>query len=68
MATTRTTEEVPTEVCPDCDAPTRHDVSIEILSESRSDDAHAKKFSREPYRRTECLECGRTRRRRMNDA
>jgi RNase P subunit RPR2 len=44
------------EECPECERPTSHTVSIEIRTEA--DQEKNAKFSREPYRVAECLECG----------
>jgi hypothetical protein len=68
MATIHSNDADSTEVCPVCDVRTPHDVDLEIVTESSSDDADAAKFSREPYRVVECLRCGETRKQRMNNA
>lgn len=55
-----------TENCADCDRETPHSVSVQILTESSK--VKNAKFSREPYRVTECHICGVEVKRRMNDA
>lgn len=54
------------EECPECGREQPHEVSIDILTESDSDENA--EFSREPYRITECQACGATTRTRMNNA
>jgi len=54
------------EHCPSCGTERPHDVSITLLTESAAT-ANAQ-YSREPYRISECLSCGRRTERRMNDA
>ncbi|MFB6310369.1 MAG: hypothetical protein ABEH64_04210 [Salinirussus sp.] len=55
-----------TEECPNCGRLTNHSVSVKILTESRKQ-TNAE-FSREPYRVSECLDCGERIARRMNNA
>ncbi|MEF8821372.1 MAG: hypothetical protein V5A52_03780 [Halovenus sp.] len=55
-----------TEECSSCDRQTPHTVSVEILTESAKEENS--EYSREPYRVSECLECGETTTRRMNNA
>lgn len=55
-----------TEECTDCGRPTAHEVAIEIRTESGK--GTNAEFSREPYRVTECVECGATTSQRMNNA
>jgi hypothetical protein len=66
MATQNSTFAETTEACEHCDESTPHDVTIEIQTESKKQENT--EFSREPYRVTECLECGETAAKRMNDA
>lgn len=68
MATTHPTDDGSAEVCPDCEVRTPHEVTIEIVTESGDDAEDAAKFSREPYRVTECLRCGNEQYQRMNNA
>lgn len=49
-----------------CNQETLHDVSIEIKTESKK--RENAKFSREPYRTTQCLICGSRHSQRMNNA
>lgn len=56
-----------TEHCPNCERETRHEVEIQILTENPNKE-HNAEFSREPYRISECDECGYERKKRMNDA
>jgi hypothetical protein len=65
MATTEDSADL-TEECDECGQQTPHDVSVEILTESRK--RENAEFSREPYRVSECLECNTTTRLRMNNA
>jgi len=65
MATTQDVADV-TEECDHCARPTAHEVSVEILTESTKPENA--EYSREPYRVTECLICGTTRKIRMNNA
>ncbi len=55
-----------TERCEGCRRITPHRVSVEILTESTSPENA--EFSREPYRVSECAECGTVTRVRMNNA
>lgn len=66
MATQNTTFEAVTESCEACGRETPHEVTIELQEESAK--AQNAEFSREPYRVTECTECGATTSQRMNDA
>lgn len=54
------------ETCEQCEKSTPHDVTIEIQTESKK--SENTEFSREPYRVAECLECGETTSKRMNNA
>jgi hypothetical protein len=54
------------EACGECGCEQPHDVSIDLLTESDSEENAA--FSREPYRVAECQVCGATTKTRMNDA
>jgi hypothetical protein len=54
------------ELCDRCDAETPHAVQIELRSESKTGKNVA--FSREPYRVSECSDCGFITATRMNDA
>lgn len=54
------------EECDQCETCTPHDVRVEIRTES--DDSENAAFSREPYRVSECTECGTVTRTRMNNA
>ena len=54
------------EPCDNCATATPHDVNIKIRTESDKDENT--EFSREPYRVTECLDCGETSSQRMNNA
>lgn len=54
------------EYCDPCDADTPHAVQIELRSEARASENAA--FSREPYRVSECKDCGSRTATRMNDA
>ncbi|WP_458189310.1 DUF7835 family putative zinc beta-ribbon protein [Haladaptatus sp. NG-WS-4] len=53
------------EQCENCTSKTQHRVSVEIITES--DEAENAEYSREPYRVTECVRCGRSSQQRMND-
>lgn len=55
-----------TELCDRCGRETLHDVAVTILTEGGEGETAA--FSREPYRVSECRECGATSRLRMNNA
>ena len=66
MATTDNSPDGLTEWCGACDTDTIHEVSIQLRTEStQSENAE---FSREPYRVTECLDCGHRTSQRMNNA
>ncbi|WP_135662063.1 DUF7835 family putative zinc beta-ribbon protein [Halorhabdus rudnickae] len=54
------------EYCPSCGTERPHGVSVTLVTESDETDNAA--YSREPYRVSECLNCGRRTERRMNDA
>ncbi|WP_435158170.1 hypothetical protein [Haladaptatus sp. DFWS20] len=54
------------EQCENCAVKTPHNVSIKLITESNKEENTA--FSREPYRITECSQCGAKTRQRMNDA
>lgn len=55
-----------TEQCPSCNRETPHDVRIEIRTESNK--RENAEYSREPYRVSECRDCGVTTSQRMNNA
>ena len=55
-----------TEWCETCDEETRHEVWIELVTESRK--RSNAEFSREPYRVTRCTRCDDQRSKRMNNA
>jgi len=55
-----------TEECDDCGRETPHDVSVQIRTESQK--CENAKFSREPYRITNCQTCGATSTERLNNA
>lgn len=55
-----------TEPCEQCGDETLHDVAVELRTENA--ETENARFSREPYRVSECRDCGATRTRRMNDA
>ncbi|WP_129117056.1 DUF7835 family putative zinc beta-ribbon protein [Halegenticoccus tardaugens] len=54
------------ETCDRCGEPTEHVISIDLVTES--DREQNEEYSREPYRVSECTECGETRKLRMNNA
>lgn len=54
------------EFCEHCDDETAHLVTIELRSESATGENTA--YSREPYRLSECRQCGADAAIRMNDA
>lgn len=54
------------ERCRNCRRYTQHEVNIEIRTESNS--VVNAEYSREPYRVTECVECGTEEAERMNHA
>jgi len=66
MATTNDSIADMTEQCLHCDGQTPHAVSVEILTESTKEENA--EFSREPYRVSECIECGERTTTRMNNA
>lgn len=55
-----------TENCTECGRQTAHQVSVELRTESSQ--SENSEFSREPYRVTECQDCGHTTNQRMNNA
>ncbi|WP_232687211.1 hypothetical protein [Halobacterium zhouii] len=55
-----------TEQCTNCGRETSHEVSVELRTESSSEENA--EFSREPYRVTSCLVCGEETSQRMNNA
>ena len=65
MVTTTTTDSQSGELCENCDAMTPHQVTIEIVTENEENSNAA--FSREPYRVTECQQCGATSKQRANN-
>ncbi len=66
MATTSTDIDDLTEECPECDRVTPHTISVKILTEST--ETENAEYSREPYRISECRDCGAVVRTRMNNA
>ncbi|WP_101297520.1 DUF7835 family putative zinc beta-ribbon protein [Halegenticoccus soli] len=54
------------ERCEKCRRETEHEVSIEIVTESKKE-TNAE-FSKEPYRISRCTACGHSTRQRMNNA
>ncbi|WP_137286176.1 DUF7835 family putative zinc beta-ribbon protein [Halorussus salinisoli] len=66
MATQSSAFSETVEICDACGESTPHDVTIEIQTESKK--SENTEFSREPYRVAECLECGETTNKRMNNA
>lgn len=66
MATTRTPTDAPVELCQNCDEQQPHRITVELIEESAKE--RNAKFSKEPYRVTECLHCGTSTRTRMNNA
>ncbi|WP_136686725.1 DUF7835 family putative zinc beta-ribbon protein [Halorhabdus amylolytica] len=66
MASTPEPTDRMAEYCPTCRAERPHDVSVTLVTES--DTTANAAYSREPYRVSECLDCGRRTERRMNDA
>jgi formate dehydrogenase assembly factor FdhD len=54
------------EECDHCDRQTRHDVAVELRTESKQ--SENAEFSREPYRVAECTVCGTETTTRMNNA
>jgi hypothetical protein len=66
MATTENSVGATTEHCDECGRPTPHDVRVELVTESQKhENAH---YSREPYRVSECTQCGHREQTRMNNA
>ncbi|WP_266082530.1 DUF7835 family putative zinc beta-ribbon protein [Haladaptatus caseinilyticus] len=65
MVTTTTTDGQSGELCENCNAMTPHQVTIEIVTENEENSNAA--FSREPYRITECQQCGLTSKQRANN-
>ncbi|WP_458205660.1 DUF7835 family putative zinc beta-ribbon protein [Haladaptatus sp. NG-SE-30] len=65
MSTAQPGLEETVEQCENCTTKTQHRVSVEIITES--DEEENAEFSREPYRVTECTQCGRSSQQRMND-
>ena len=61
-----TTDDGIVESCQSCGKETVHDVRVEIRTESNKQ--QNVEFSREPYRVSECAECGAETVQRMNDA
>jgi len=66
MATTDDSFDGLREHCDDCDRQTLHQVSVQIRTESRKEENA--QFSREPYRVSECQNCGSRSSQRMNNA
>lgn len=66
MATTDGPVDGITEHCTECGTETRHEVSIQIRTESVKE--QNAEFSREPYRVSECQRCGNRANQRMNNA
>ncbi|GAB3683654.1 hypothetical protein GCM10028857_11520 [Salinarchaeum chitinilyticum] len=66
MATTDGAFDGLTEYCETCESDTLHQVSVQILAESRNPENV--EFSREPYRVAECQRCGERDSQRMNNA
>lgn len=66
MATTTTPTDATVEECQNCEEQQPHRITVELIEEStKSENA---KFSKEPYRITECLHCGVSTQTRMNNA
>jgi len=65
MATTDDSIDGMTEHCEDCEMETLHQVSVQIMTESRSE--KNAEYSREPYRVAECQRCGSRQTQRMNN-
>ncbi len=65
MSTTQSSTQEIVEQCENCDGKTTHRVFVKIITES--DEETNAEFSREPYRITECVNCGTESRQRMND-
>lgn len=66
MATQNQSFQAITEACNECGRDTPHEVSVQIRTESQK--RENAEFSREPYRVTECKNCGETSSQRMNNA
>lgn len=66
MATTSGVSNGMREPCEECEMDTLHEVSIQLVTESRSEDNA--QYSREPYRVRECTRCGNLDSQRMNNA
>jgi hypothetical protein len=66
MATTDTSVNGLREHCDSCDNETLHEVSVQMRTESG--ETENARFSREPYRVTECQHCGERTSQRMNNA
>lgn len=67
MGTQVTQGEVIQEQCSSCGGQRPHDVEITLRTESDKD-GKKPDYSREPYRRTECQDCGETTETRLNNA
>ncbi|WP_458190643.1 DUF7835 family putative zinc beta-ribbon protein [Haladaptatus sp. NG-WS-4] len=65
MSTTQPKFKETTEQCENCGEKTPHHASVELITESDKDENAA--FSREPYRITECSQCGTESRQRVNN-
>lgn len=63
---TRMGDDGMTEACSQCGRETPHEVSIQLLTESRKEENA--EFSREPYRVSACRVCGAEESVRMNNA
>ena len=66
MAATQNSRNDMTEECPECRTETAHSVALQIRTESTKPENA--EFSREPYRVSTCLVCGRESALRMNNA
>ena len=66
MATTDNSIDGRTEHCDSCATDTLHRVSVQLVTESSK--RENAQFSREPYRVTECKQCGERDSQRMNNA
>lgn len=66
MSRSQSTPNQHVEECQHCDEERPHDVAVDLLVENEQSENAS--YSREPYRVTECLTCGRTTKTRMNDA
>ncbi|WP_458210092.1 DUF7835 family putative zinc beta-ribbon protein [Haladaptatus sp. NG-SE-30] len=65
MSTTQSEFKETTEQCDNCATKTHHRVSVELITESDKEKNAA--FSREPYRITECTQCGTESHQRVNN-